>query len=108
LTDLAQHNVLISQGWCAALGYHVPTPHFLKELLGGMFDDEHLRQAHAGALVRILSGAEVTERDRSFHDDVMGGIGNWWEAEEHRDFSFDELWALLQLKVIEVCTAGSY
>jgi hypothetical protein len=97
---------LISQGWCTALGYHVPTPHFLKELLGGMFDDNHLRQAHAGALVRILSGAEVTEQDRAFHDDVMHGYGNWWEAAENRDFSFDELWALLQVKVIEVCTVA--
>jgi hypothetical protein len=53
-SPLFQHNVLISQGWCAALDVPVLSPFFLQEYLLGSFDDPARDFRHILSLMKIL------------------------------------------------------
>jgi hypothetical protein len=93
---LQQQNVLISQGWCTALGVPVPTPFFLQEFLLGTFLDEERAFGHIASLVKIFLTLEISDLDRKFHEDIMDGEGRWWVTDGAAPLSFDTLWGRLE------------
>jgi hypothetical protein len=97
-----QQNVLISQGWCAALGVSVPTPFFLQELLLGNFDDPDRAHRLVPSLVKLFVTLEISDIDRMFHDDIMGDAGRWWLHPTERPLSFREMWRMLEKRTDDV------
>jgi hypothetical protein len=95
---------VLSQGWCAAVGVPVPTPHWLQELLLGRYDDESRGSQDAMSLVSILLSMEVSEIDRRFHEDIMRGRGQWWKNPDTKPLSFLTLWKMLEHRTKDVCT----
>jgi hypothetical protein len=101
-SPLFQHNVLISQGWCAALGVPVPSPFFLQEYLLGSFDDPARDFRHIPLLMKILLTLEVSDKEWGFHGDIMDANGKWWLNEESEPLSFNVLWQLLEQRTGQV------
>jgi hypothetical protein len=90
-----QHNVLISQGCCAALGVPVPTPFFLQEYLLSTYKDLEQAVHHMPSLVKIFCTLEITEMEQRFHDDIMGEGGQWWLDDYSKPLSFTTLCQML-------------
>jgi hypothetical protein len=91
-----QENVLISQGWCAALGVAVPTPFFVQQYLLASFEKPAFAFRDSVSFVKIICATEVSELDRRFHDDVIGGEGNWWADDTKTPLSFRTMWRMLE------------
>lgn len=103
LTKAEKQNVLISQGWCAAVGVPVPTPFFLQEYLLGNYDNPKCSFRHGSSLVKIFLSVEVSDLDRRFHEDIMGDEGRWWLNDSEKPLAFRTLWRMLERRTKEVC-----
>ena len=99
-----QYNVLISQGWCAALGVPVHTPFFLQEYLLSVNEDPARSWRHIPSLVKLFLTLQVKDKDRRYHDDIMGEDGKWWVSENGKPFAFNTLWRMLEDQHKMVCT----
>lgn len=99
---LQQNNVLISQGWCSALGIPVPTPFFFQECLLGAVDDSDRGPRFAASMVKMWAGLEISDLDQRFHDDIMGGDGKWWRTDGAEAPSFNTLWKRLDERTTAV------
>jgi hypothetical protein len=54
-------------------------------------------------LANIFLSAEVSERDKAFHDDITAGEGEWWTSDEGEYLGFEYLGWLVTKRVNEVC-----
>jgi len=101
-----QLNVLMSQGWCAALGVPVPTPFFVQEYLLGNYNDRDRAFHFLPSLIKLLLTLEVSDMDRRFHDNIMGESGKWWLSSFERPLLFMVLWHKLENRTDDV--GGNY
>ena len=98
---------------CTALGFPVPTPFFLQQLLNGPYIDNDIVEnvTHRGRFTAIILGAELLPEERMFCDKVTAGFGNWWTREDATLPTFDQLSAAfmnMMTKVSERLNALSY
>ena len=81
------------------MGCPVPTPYFLQEVfLSAPLDPVH----NSAVMAKILMSAEVTDRDRAFCEEVMGGPHYWWNAEKGPFPSFKDLTNQIDQRIQEV------
>ena len=74
-----QEHVLISQGYCSARGFSVPSPYFLQELLRCFWPDTSEMEKKVPFLFsNIMPSVSLDGRDSSFIHDISGNIGCWW------------------------------
>lgn len=64
------------------MGCPVPTPYFLQEVLLSGPMDPHGTPEDNVVLAKILTSAEVTDRDKAFCIEVMEGTYEWWNSEQ--------------------------
>ena len=98
-----QHNVLISQGFCAALGCPVPSPFFLQELLLGPYFEPDDHEGNRASYTKVFVSAEVSKRDQDFYEDITTNVEEWWNCPDGTPYpTFDDLCDLLAKRLNKV------
>jgi len=60
-------------------------------------------------MVKLWISLEVSDLDRRFHDDIMGGDGKWWQTADAEAPSFNTLWERLEQRTTTVSNhSGQY
>jgi hypothetical protein len=77
-------------------------------LLGATLQAVH-HEHHSAAVARILTAAEVSERDEAFVRTIAGPEEKeWWHGEDPRDYPwYSDILNVVAKRVDEVCTISS-
>jgi hypothetical protein len=68
----------------------------------GMFEVGDPSRTQVASLTEVFLAIETSARDRRFHDDIMGGKGEWWKDDTKTQLSFFQMWRMLEERTIDV------
>jgi len=68
----------------------------------GMFEVGDPSRTQVASLTEVFLAIEISDRDRRFHEDIMGGKGEWWKDETKAQLSFFQMWRMLEDRTNDV------